>query len=250
MLSLTKTNIFRPRFVTRITKRYATNNSKESQKKNPAIPSPLLVAPLSVSGSIAGVLAGFLNGKEARARNMSPVGAAIMAGIGGAGGGTIKSCLSGEPAGWIRDPSYLYICLAAGAAGYLGLGKTLSESAGGQRFMNTIFGLSTPGCALVGGAVAESTNYLTGAFFGVLTVAGGGIIKDVLLGKKPSVFYYNSFSQTLPVVLGSIVYAWSGKRVKSINARWLLTIATTFLTGHAINKKKELYDLCKKYNII
>ena len=202
------------------------------------VPSLLISVPLATSGSIAGGLAAYLGGAEARTSGLSPVGAFVLATLGGCGGGTLRSCLSGLPASWITAPGYMYMCLALGGAGYLGLLERARRSRLGKLFMQTIFKMSVPGCAIVGGEIARSTNAYTGMLFGLITATGGGFVRDVVLGRTPAALRYGStFVEAAPVLVGALLHSLTYEPLRTRpNVRYLSTIAGTLLLNRYLSK--------------
>lgn len=213
----------------------------ESDAVEPApAPSLWISIPLALSGTTAGMLAAYLGGADARASKLSPIGGFVLATLGGAGGGTLRACLSGQPAAWISAPGYLYACLAMGGAGYLGLGERVRQSRLGKLFMQTVFKLSVPGCAIVGGEIAQSTNAYTGMLFGLITATGGGFVRDVILSRAPpaALAYGPTFVDAAPVVLGTLVHSSTARIFrKSPNARYLTTIAAALGLNNYLAKR-------------
>ena len=211
------------------------------------VPSLLISVPLAASGTIAGGLAAYLGGAEARASHLSPIGAFVLTTLGGCGGGTFRACLSGQPAAWIGAPGYMYACLALGGAGYLGLLERLRTSRAGQLFMKTIFKMSIPGCAIVGGEIARNTNAYTGMLFGLITATGGGFIRDVILSRPPAALHYgNTFVEAAPVMAGALFHSLIYEPLRTRpNVRYLSTILGTlwlnrYLTKHYLNNGKNI----------
>lgn len=238
-----RTILFRPSTTTTQSPKPNPNSlSKKSKKpEDPlaSVPSLLISVPLAVSGTIAGGLAAYLGGVSARASRLSPIGAFVLSTLGGAGGGTLRSCLSAQPASWIGSPAYMYCCLALGGAGYLGLLERVRLSKAGKLFTEVIFKLSIPGCAIVGGEVARSSNLFTGALFGLITATGGGFLRDVILSRPPAALGYgNAFTEAAPVMVGSVVHAMSYDALRSRpNVRYLTTIASTLWLNNYLSKR-------------
>lgn len=233
-------------FASTTTVKKPVNNlkSKAAHTKKPKdpvaeVPSLLITGPLAVSGTIAGNLAAYLGGVEARASNLSPIGAFVLATLGGAGGGTLRACLCGQPASWISAPGYMYTCLAAGGAGYFGLLEKVRKSRAGKLFMQAIFKLSIPGCAIVGGEIGKDTNAFTGMLFGLITSTGGGFIRDVVLSRRPGALTYgNTFVEAAPVMVGSLLHSITYEPLKSRpNVRYLTTIGATLWLNRYLSKR-------------
>lgn len=152
---------------------------------------------------VMGVVAnGLLGGAVARSRRFDIVGFATLAIISGLGGGMIRDVLldSGFPVA-LTDPAYLLGALVAAFVAYvINLEGTLPRRA------LALADVLALGCWSATGTIKAATLGLQPVacvMLGVITAVGGGMLRDVLVGKTPAVFGGNTLYASLGVV-GSI----------------------------------------------
>lgn len=152
---------------------------------------------------VTGVVAnGLLGGAVARSHRFDIVGFATLAIISGLGGGMIRDVLldSGYPVA-LTDPAYLSGALIAAVIAYfVHLEGTLA------RRMLALADVLALGCWSATGtikAAALGLEAVPSVMLGVITAVGGGMLRDVLVGKTPAVFGGNTLYASLGV-LGSI----------------------------------------------
>ena len=119
-------------------------------------------------------------------KQMDVVGFALLGTVTGIGGGTLRDLLLGQaPVFWVREPSYLIVCVAVSAAVFVtahvpesryrvllwfdALGMALFAVTGAER-------------ALLAGAAP-----VVAVAMGIVTATFGGIIRDVLGNESPVV---------------------------------------------------------------
>lgn len=116
------------------------------------------------------------------------VGAVLVGGVTALGGGTLNNVVAGNaPVGWARDPTFLYVALAAAAAGFylwpLAEGSVAPETGAAARYAGETAALGA--LAVVGaqqGIVAGFAPAVS-ATLGV-TIAFGGVARDAILGRE------------------------------------------------------------------
>ncbi len=151
---------------------------------------------------VTGVVAnGLLGGAVARSRRFDIVGFAMLAIISGLGGGMIRDVLLGVRPVALTDPAYLSGALVAAVIAYVvKLEGPIPRRALGMADLLAL------GCWSATGAVKASMlglGWLPAIMLGVITAVGGGMLRDVLVGKVPTVFGGNTLYASL-AVLGSI----------------------------------------------
>ena len=145
---------------------------------------------------------GLLGGAVARSRRFDIVGFVTLAIISGLGGGMIRDVLlnSGYPVA-LTDPAYLSGALIAAVIAYLiNLEGTLARRA------LALADVLALGCWSATGTIKAASLGLApipSIMLGVITAVGGGMLRDVLVGKTPAVFGGNTLYASLGV-LGSI----------------------------------------------
>lgn len=137
-------------------------------------------------------------------KNYDIVGMVVLAGITAIGGGVIRDLLIGAiPPAAFTDAIYFWLPLVAVAL-------TFFAHAQMNRINSAILVFDAAGLAVfcISGTV-KALNYglepIPAIALGVLTAVGGGVIRDVLAGDKPSVLQAESELYALPAVLGSAI---------------------------------------------
>ena len=152
---------------------------------------------------VTGVVAnGLLGGAVARARRFDIVGFITLAIISGLGGGMLRDVLlnSGFPVA-LTDPWYLIGALVAAAIAYV----IHLEGAFARRAL-ALADVLALGCWSATGTIKAAALGLDAVpciMLGVTTGVGGGMLRDVLVGKTPAVFGGNTLYASIGV-LGSV----------------------------------------------
>ena len=120
-------------------------------------------------------------------RRPDPVGMVILATATAIGGGMIRDMLLGNPARVLADVSYLLVTLLS-AGICIFVPRLLLHQRKFFLYFDA-FGLGV--FSAIGAAIAidRHMNPLSVLFIAAITGAGGGIVRDVLLGKMPVVLY-------------------------------------------------------------
>ena len=163
-------------------------------------PIELFIRAVDLTGVFANAI---LGGLIARAKRFDPVGFLTLAITSGLGGGMIRDVLLqvGPPLA-LTDSAYLLVAIAGTAvAFFVPVSKRLWD-------------LSFPyldalalGCWSAAGAskaLAAGLGWLPAVMMGTITAVGGGVLRDVVLRKTPSVFGGNTLYAT-SAILASIV---------------------------------------------
>lgn len=154
------------------------------------------VVTLLTLADLAGVLANaFLGGLAARRARLDLVGFVTVAVVCGLGGGMLRDMLLGQgPAVVLTNPAYLVIACAGAVLAY-------AVSIWGRWTMRLIAVLDaiSVGCwSAVGvqkGLAAELT-WVPAILLGMVTAVGGGMVRDLLLMKRPAVLGGNTLYAT------------------------------------------------------
>jgi uncharacterized membrane protein YeiH len=149
---------------------------------------------------LAGVLANaILGGIAARSARLDIVGFLILAIMSGLGGGMIRDTLlqHGTPVA-LTYPAYLICAFAGGAvAFFIPLTGTLS-----RRSLVLLDALAV-GCWAAAGAqktLDAGLWWLPAVMLGVITAVGGGMVRDIMLLKVPTIFGGNTLYATSALV--------------------------------------------------
>ncbi|HVO51291.1 MAG TPA: trimeric intracellular cation channel family protein [Thermoanaerobaculia bacterium] len=127
----------------------------------------------AVSGALAG-------GR----RRLDLFGVFVVAVVTGIGGGTLRDLLLGRlPVFWVREPEYLGVAAAATAATVLFTRFRMPKES--RLLMADALGLAL--FSVTGAQIAETVTdaKIVVVLMGAATAAGGGMIRDVLLGDVP-----------------------------------------------------------------
>jgi uncharacterized membrane protein YeiH len=120
-------------------------------------------------------------------RRPDPVGMVILATATAIGGGMIRDVLLGSPARVLADVNYLLVTLLSAGICIFAPRILLHQ----RRFFLYFDALGLGVFSAIGAAFAikQNMNPLSVLFIAAITGAGGGIVRDVLLGKMPVVLY-------------------------------------------------------------
>lgn len=179
---------------------------------------------------VTGVVAsGLLGGVLARSKRFDIVGFVTLAIITGLGGGMIRDVLlnSGFPVA-LTDPAYLAGALIAAFVAYvIRLDGTLPRRA------LALADVLALGCWSATGAIKASAlglAVLPAIMLGVITAVGGGMLRDVLVGRTPTVFGGNTLYASL-AVLGSAEALFCMEVLGRPDLGMLSAIVTTTILG-------------------
>ena len=141
----------------------------------------MILYSLDLSGTAVFAITGVLAGCR---RELDLFGVMVLAFVTAMGGGTIRDMLlTGQAVFWASDLNYLYVGLASIALGLLALNRI-------QRYERTLLIMDAIGLATFTVIGVDKTLDLGFApviavCMGILTGAGGGVIRDVLSGHTP-----------------------------------------------------------------
>jgi uncharacterized membrane protein YeiH len=132
-------------------------------------------------------------------------GVMVLGVITAVGGGTIRDLILGVPVFWSKEPIFIWIALAASLAAFFGRSFFTQP----QVFASMLY-IDAIGAALFGIQAALKTLELGFALpvgpvmLGVLTAIGGGLIRDVLAGRKTLLMTPEIYA--IPVAIGCALF--------------------------------------------
>ena len=178
---------------------------------------------------LAGVLGNaILGGIAARAARLDLVGFGILAILSGLGGGIIRDTLlqSGVPVA-LTDPYYLALAIAGAIIAFL----VPLEGKWTQRPLVLVDALAVGCWSAVGvqKALDAGLGWLPAIILGMITAVGGGMVRDVLLMRVPSVFGGNTLYATSSLAACVVTLVLSELGQEEIGA------AAAILTGAALS---------------
>lgn len=158
---------------------------------------------------LAGVLGNaILGGIAARGARLDLVGFGILAILSGLGGGIIRDTLlqSGVPIA-LTDPYYLILAMAGAAIAFV----LPLQGKWTQRPLVLIDALAVGCWSAVGvqKALDAGLGWLPAIILGMITAVGGGMVRDVLLMKVPSIFGGNTLYATSSLVACIVTLVFS-----------------------------------------
>jgi uncharacterized membrane protein YeiH len=145
---------------------------------------------------------GLSGGMLAVRRQLDLFGVIVLATAAATAGGAIRDMAIGDqPAAVLRDPRYLIAALAAGVTAFLGHRRV-------ERLTKPVMLLDALGLGVfaVSGtqkALLFGLNPAAACLIGVLTAAGGGVVRDVLVAEVPRVLREEIYA--VAAILGAAV---------------------------------------------
>lgn len=185
---------------------------------------------------VAGVVANsLLGGILARSMRFDIIGFVVVGIISGLGGGMLRDVLlqQGFPVA-LTDPLYLSGALTGAAIAYLiPVKRTWTK-----RVLDwfEVLALGAWGATGAQKALGAGLGLLPAILLGVLTAVGGGMTRDVLVGRTPRIFGGNQLDATLAAV-GALIAAIA-YRLGYADAGMGVSILLVFLFGQLVRHKE------------
>ncbi len=164
-------------------------------------PIELFIRVIDLTGVFANAIMG---GLLARAKRFDPVGFLTIAIMSGLGGGMIRDVLlqAGQPLA-LTDPAYLSVAIGGTAvAFFVPVSRRLWDL--GFPYLDAL----ALGCWSAAGAskaLAAGLGWLPAIMMGVITAVGGGVLRDVVLKRTPSVFGGNTLYATSAIIASALL---------------------------------------------
>ena len=164
------------------------------------VQSDLLTSVLDLTGVFAN---GLLGGAVARSQGMDLFGFGAMGLVSGLGGGVIRDVLlqHGTPVA-LTHPAYIPTALAGTGVAFL---MRIEHKAWDRLFLlvdAAAISLWATAGALI--TLAAGLGWLPAVLLGTITATGGGITRDVILGKVPTVFTRGTLYATVALFVAAI----------------------------------------------
>ena len=200
---------------------------------------------------LAGVLANaILGGVAARTARLDIVGFVVLAIMSGLGGGMIRDTLlqQGSPAA-LLDPAYLIIAILGGIIAFF-----VTFNGRWTRRVLLLTDALAVGCwAAVGvqKALDAGLGWLPAILLGMITAVGGGMVRDIMLLKVPTIFGGNTLyatsallASTEMVILSQLGFVAVGTGVAILSGAALSLLAKRYgwvlPTGYALRIPKPI----------
>jgi uncharacterized membrane protein YeiH len=138
-------------------------------------------------------------------RRPDPVGIVILAGAAALGGGLVRDVVLDRPSVMLHDMNYLLVILAAALMTAVFARRLKRYEIFIKYFFKYTDAVGLGIFSAIGASLAVNVglNPLSVLFIAAITGAGGGIIRDVLLGEMPLVLYREIY--ILAVLVGASV---------------------------------------------
>jgi uncharacterized membrane protein YeiH len=154
---------------------------------------------------LVGVLANaLLGGVVARAARLDPVGFAVLAIVSGLGGGLIRDTLlqRGTPVA-LTDSAYVLTALAGATVAFL----LPVERRLWAKVFPYVDALALGAWAAAGAqkTLGLGLGWLPALLLGTITAVGGGLVRDVLLNRVPSIFGGNTLYATSALLASGVM---------------------------------------------
>ena len=160
----------------------------------------MLVLTLSLAGTFAFGLSGALAGVRA---HLDLFGTVVLAFVAALSGGILRDLLIAAPPRTFRDWRYLAVACAAGLVCFV-LPRIIDRAERGMQVFDAL-GLSLFCVTGATAALADGVGAAQAAIVGSITGIGGGILRDLLLRKIPTVLRQELYA--IPALLGASVVA-------------------------------------------
>ena len=200
---------------------------------------------------LAGVLANaILGGVAARTARLDIVGFVVLAIMSGLGGGMIRDTLlqQGSPAA-LLDPAYLIVAILGGVIAFF-----VTFNGRWTRRVLLLLDALAVGCwAAVGAqkALDAGLGWLPAILLGMITAVGGGMVRDIMLLKVPTIFGGNTLyatsallASTEMVILSQLGFGAIGTGVAILSGAALSLLAKRYgwilPTGYALGIPKPI----------
>ncbi|GAA3540730.1 trimeric intracellular cation channel family protein [Aeromicrobium flavum] len=163
---------------------------------------------LFAAAEVIGIIAFAVSGGYAAVRaGMDWLGVVVLAVVVAVGGGTLRDLLLGiEPVWWVRDPDMLVV--ATVTAVVVLVVATLHPQSKLDSWRVVLYadaiGLATFTVTGTSIALEQDVRPWIAIIFGVITGTGGGVIRDVLVRRKPLVLVGEIYA--LAAIAGGVLY--------------------------------------------
>lgn len=203
---------------------------------------------------LAGVLANaILGGVAARTARLDIVGFVVLAIMSGLGGGMIRdTLLQAAPPVALTDPAYLIFAVLGGVIAFL----VTFNGRWSRRALLLLDALAVGCWSAVGAqkALEAGLGWMPAIMLGIITAVGGGMVRDIMLLKVPTIFGGNTLyatsavlASTEMVVLSKLGFVAVGTAVAILSGAGLSLLAKRYgwslPTGYALRIPKPILFL-------
>lgn len=160
------------------------------------------------AAEVIGIIAFAVSGGYAAVRaGMDWLGVVVLAVAVAVGGGTLRDLLLGiEPVWWVREPGHLLVAVVTSVVVIVVATRHPQSKPDSWRIVLHADAIGLATFTVIGASIAldEGVTPWIAVMFGVITGTGGGIIRDVLVRRKPVVLVGEIYA--LAAVAGGALY--------------------------------------------
>jgi uncharacterized membrane protein YeiH len=194
---------------------------------------------------VLGTVAFAVSGAAVAARaGLDWLGVAVLAVVTAVGGGTLRDLLLGHPVTWLHDPWPVWLAFGVAilAIGWLYGGWLRARQLGTTVMFADAVGLSVFTVAGTEIAVAAGIRAPVAVLLGVVTGAGGGVVRDVLARQRPLVLVGEIYALAALSGATGYVLLWEVSAPPEV-ARWTGVAITLALRLAAVRWRWALPKL-------
>ena len=155
---------------------------------------------LDLLGVFVFAASGALSGSR---KNMDILGIFVLATVTAVGGGSLRSILIGDlPIGFLKDISYLIVCLGATLAVFI----LQSHFERLEKLILVFDALGLGAFTIIGIniALAKGLSLWASLLMGIITASFGGVVRDILINEIPFIFQKEIYATA--ALIGGILY--------------------------------------------
>ena len=188
----------------------------------------------------------------AASKGLDCFGAPVIGLITAVGGGTIRDFVlgAGRRAFWMEEQEYVYIALATGVATFFGweyAKKHFEEVRDDAWWIEASDALGVGAFCVIGcmNGVRAGVSAINCIACGVFTATGGGVVRDVIVGRPPRIFHSYATAYATPAAAGAATYLLARKMGVSTSARIVSGVTVGILgrvASESGNVRLPLYE--------
>ena len=188
----------------------------------------------------------------AASKGLDCFGAPIIGLITAVGGGTIRDFVlgAGRRAFWMEEQEYVYLALATGVATFFGweyAKKHFEVVRDDAWWIEASDALGVGAFCVIGcmNGVRAGVSAINCIACGVFTATGGGVVRDVIVGRPPRIFHSYATAYATPAAAGAATYLLARKMGVSTSARIVSGVTVGILgrvASESGNVRLPLYE--------
>lgn len=188
----------------------------------------------------------------AASKGLDCFGAPVIGLITAIGGGTIRDFVlgAGRRAFWMEEQEYVYLALATGVATFFGweyAKKHFEVVRDDAWWIEASDALGVGAFCVIGcmNGVRAGVSAINCIACGVFTATGGGVVRDVIVGRPPRIFHSYATAYATPAAAGAATYLLARKMGVSTSARIVSGVTVGILgrvASESGNVRLPLYE--------